>query len=273
MDVQGKIIAVKYGGNAMTDESCKAAVIDDIMLLKNAGAKPVVIHGGGPFIGRLLDAAGVESEFIAGLRKTDEKAMTYVEMALKGEVGGELVRLLNNRGAKAVGIAGKDGAMVRAKKLTLNIEGADGPVDLGQVGEITSISTHLLDILLHEDYIPVIAPIGLGDDGKNYNINADTFAGSIAGALKADYYFVLTDVDGLMLDPSDPSSLIKDISMQEAVELGGSVIKGGMIPKMEACFTALRTGAKHARIVNGTKSEPISAGLLSDSFTGTTITG
>lgn len=215
----------------------------------------VVVHGGGPFIQETLDMAGVESEFIAGHRRTTPEALRYVEMALKGRVNGELVGLFNSAGARAVGLSGKDGRMVTAVRRvhTEDVDGIRRPIDIGQVGDVASIDTRLLSMLLEEDYLPVVTCIAADEQGEDYNINADMFAGHLAGALRADHYLVLTDVDGVLRDLDDPGSLITDMTIDELQCMLDTVITGGMIPKLESCRIALEAGAREASILNGRK--------------------
>ncbi|MEX2601527.1 MAG: acetylglutamate kinase, partial [Balneolaceae bacterium] len=212
----------------------------------------------------LLETAGVTSRFVGGHRVTDEAAMEYVEMALNGKVNGLIVRELNARGIKAVGLSGKDGAMVRAVKRS-------GSEDLGFVGDVSSVDTGLIRTLLLDGFIPVLAPIALGEDFREYNINADMFAGHIAGALNADAFIALTNVDGLLEDPDRPETLIRTVRQQDVSSLMGSVIKGGMIPKMEACLAALSHGVRRAHIINGMKPDTLLTTLLSNRSCGTII--
>lgn len=271
--LKGSLVLIKYGGNAMVDEQAQNDVINDIVKLKEKGLKPVLVHGGGPAIKSLLAEVGIQSEFIGGHRKTDEKSMRYVEMALRGQVNSKIVKLLNARGQKAVGVSGKDGGMVTASK-RMHREEVDGKMqekDLGHVGDVFAINTQLIEDLLEKGYIPVIAPIGVGEDGLDYNINADMFAGHMAGALKAGNYLVLTDVDGLRKDKDDPATLISNISVEETKKQMGKIIQGGMIPKVESCVIALEKGVKHAHIINGMKAGSIFKELLGSEGCGTRI--
>lgn len=257
----------------MLSERLKQSVVQNIWKLCSKGYRVVLVHGGGPFIRRMLELVEIESEFIEGHRKTTPEALRYIEMALKGEVNGSLVGLLNEAGMKAVGLSGKDGRMVLARKRyhysTEN--GQEIQHDLGQVGDVEQVDTTLLNILLENDYLPVVTCIASDDAGNDYNINADMFAGSLAGALQASHYLVLTDVDGLLRDIGDPSSLIRKLKLEELEPLFGSVIKGGMIPKLESCELALRQGARSARIINGTRPESILEAVNKDKSTGTEI--
>lgn len=267
-------VIIKYGGNAMTDERIKDGVLSSISDLHKAGIKTTLVHGGGPVIKDLLTKAGVETEFEDGHRVTDETAMKYVEMALSANVNGDLVRRLIGFGSPAVGLSGKDGAIAKAVKryhIKTNADGITEKVDIGFVGNVAEIDRTLLDILHDSSYLPVLSPVSIGrDDGMDYNINADVFAGSIAGALKGDYYVVLTDVDGLMEDINDPESLIPSITAKELAEQS-DMIKGGMIPKIESCLHALKAGAKKALILNGTKPDSLKKVFLESESIGTEI--
>lgn len=268
-----KIILFKYGGNAMTNQNLKSKVLANICSLKDSGYQVVIVHGGGPFIKETLKVANIESDFIDGLRITTPEAMEYVEMALKGKVNGSLVSIINEMGYKAVGLSGKDGQTVLAKK-HLHEHKKNGKtelVDLGQVGDVTSINTALIELLLENDYIPIITCIASDEKGLDYNINGDLFAGHIAGALSADQYIILTDVDGLMLDKDNPASIIHELKIGEINHLKEiKCIQGGMIPKIDSCTIALEKGAKLARIINGTVPEQI-VNLFENKEIGTVI--
>lgn len=263
----------KYGGNAMTDPDLKLGILKNICDLKKEGYNVVIVHGGGPFIKLTLQQADIESEFIDGQRKTTPEAMEYVEMALKGKVNGSIVSIINAMGHKAVGLSGKDGQIVIAeKRLHRRIaEGNNEIVDLGQVGDVNVVDKTLLSLLLDNDYIPVLTCLASDREGNDYNINGDMFAGHIAGAIHAEQFIVLTDVDGLLLDKDDPESIIHNISLSELVKLKDKgVIMGGMIPKIESCEIALEKGAASARIINGTIPEQIKD-LFADKKVGTVI--
>ena len=245
-------ILIKYGGNAMLDEQLTTKIIGKVAELERSGYQVIIVHGGGPFIEDNLKLAGIESEFIEGHRRTSEEAMKYIEMALKGHVNSKLVKLLNKHGMKGVGLSGKDGGMVKVnKRYHITEEGKE--IDLGFVGDVDHIDTSLLRLLLDHDFIPVVSTIASGEDGNDYNVNADMFAGHLAGALQVSHFIVLTDVDGLMEDPNKPDTLIKKINIQDIDSLKETVIKGGMIPKTEACKIAVGNGAGSALIINGTK--------------------
>ena len=247
-----KTIVIKYGGNAMVNEELKSEIIDRIAQLKSHGYHIVLVHGGGPFINKILDKVALKSKFIGGHRKTTKEAMRYIEMALKGEVNTGLVGLMNAKGVKAVGISGKDAGLVTTKK-RYHIE-ADSKVDLGQVADVDEVNPQILIDLINNGYLPVVACVAADKEGVSLNINADMMAGALAGALGAEY-LVLTDVDGLRRDKDDPASLMSQIRMSEIPELMKNVIVGGMIPKIESCQIALNAGSPRARIINGTKPD------------------
>ena len=258
----------------MINEQIKQSIVGDVVALKEAGVDPVIVHGGGPAIQQLLDKVGVESEFVDGHRKTDSETMGYVEMALSGSVNSELVSLINEAGFKAVGLSGRDGDIAQARKRThrVTLDGKEQEVDLGHVGDIDSIDTSLVQLLIKNDYIPVISPVAGGEESDAYNVNADMFAGHMAGALGAARYVALTNVDGLQLDPEESATLIEEITIQDAQSEMGNSIQGGMIPKVESCIIALEEGVSSAHIINGMKSHTILRALLSDEAPGTRIT-
>ncbi len=270
----GKVVVIKYGGNAMTDYRSQAQVLGQVAMLKKAGAYPVVVHGGGPFIKSLFETSGIESEFVDGHRITLKDSMGVVEQALSGKVNGMLVNELNRLSARAVGISGKDGGMVRAVKRTHQSRTETGTeeIDLGFVGNVDVVDTSLPSLLIENGYLPVISPVSSGADGDDYNINADMFAGHMAGALQADAFVAITNVDGLMKDPDKPETKIESITADEAKELFGSVIQGGMIPKVEACLIALEKGVNEAHIISGSTKDSILDQLLSKQKVGTIIT-
>jgi acetylglutamate kinase len=271
--LEGRVVLIKYGGNAMIDEARKQGVIADICALKNLGALPVVVHGGGPVISELLGEVGVETPFVGGHRKTDRDAMGYVEMALSGKVNSGIVKLIGCHGYRAVGLSGKDGGLVTAVKRVHSEHdaGRERRTDLGQVGDVVHVDTHLLRTLLAADYIPVLAPIGVGRDLEDYNINADMFAGHVAAALDAAAFIVLTDVKGIYLDIDDPASLIPAFTAHAARSEVGRIIRGGMIPKVESCLIALDGGVGEARIVSGMEDHALLTALLTSEQAGTTI--
>jgi len=251
--IKKKTIVLKYGGNAMTELGIKNQLLENISNLIKKSYHIIIVHGGGPFIQKALEKANIVSEFIDGQRKTSEEALIEVEKVLKGNVNGDLVKILNSKNCKAVGLSGKDGKTLIAKK-RYHISKTNQSIDLGQVGDVESVNPGLIKLLIDNDYIPVITCIASDTKGNDYNINADNFAGHIAGALKADEFVVLTDVDGLLNDINKSDSLIEKIHTTSLNKLyDDGIIKGGMIPKLEACKTALINGAISCRIINGTK--------------------
>lgn len=276
MEKQAKtpIVVIKYGGNAMVSEDVQQAVLKNVCALKEKGIAVVLVHGGGPFIQETLDVAKIESEFIGGQRKTTPEALKYVEMALKGQVNGKIVNVINTLGQKAVGLSGRDGSIVTAERIyhEESVGSETKKISLGQVGRVKKVDTTLIYTLLENDYIPVITCIASDENGDSYNINADLFAGSLAGHLNARVFGVLTDVDGLLKDIDDPDSLIKELRVKDIRDLlGQGVIIGGMIPKVDACRTAIESGADRALIINGKKPDQMLS-ILDDSHSvGTTI--
>jgi len=262
----GKIIVVKYGGNAMVSEELRETVINDIVLMKCVGFKPIVVHGGGPDISNFLERLGEKSQFINGLRYTDENAIDVVQMVLGGKVNKDLVSLIEKAGGKAIGLCGMDGSLLKAKKL-------EGAVDLGYVGEITKVNTDILAMALSSGYIPVVGSVALGeDDNCLYNINADLCAAKIAAALKAEKLVLLTDVPGVMRDPSDVSSLISILRLHNVPKLAfEGIIKGGMIPKIDCCVEAIRMGVERAHIIDGRIPHSLLLELFSHEGIGTMI--
>lgn len=272
---QGRTIVIKYGGNAMTEEALKNGFARDIVLLKLVGLNPVVVHGGGPQIGNLLKRVGKESEFVGGMRITDKETMDVVEMVLGGQVNKEIVSLLNSHGAKAVGLTGKDGALISAKKMhfTHQSEEMQAPeiIDIGHVGEVTNINTSVVDMLVHGDFIPVIAPIGLGKDGESYNINADLVAGKLAEELKAEKLILLTNTQGL-LDKKD--KLLTGLSTERVDELiADGTIHGGMLPKIRCALEAVQNNVCSAHIIDGRVEHAVMLELFTDEGIGTLIFG
>ena len=267
-------VLIKYGGNAMINEELKEKIAIRIRDLWTHGVQVVLVHGGGPFIDKALQEAGIESEFLDGQRITTEEAFKHIEKTLKGEVNGSLVNVFNRVGLRAVGLSGKDGQIVVARKRwhrTVDNNGATVKKDIGQVGDVEAVNPHLLNLLLKEGFIPVIACIASDAEGNDYNINGDVFAGEIAAALKVDAYVVLTDVDGLFSRFPDPNSIIHQLNLAELPSYYQSIISGGMIPKMESCEAAVRAGAKKAVILNGTQPDQIKDYLMEDQLIGTTL--
>ena len=252
----GKTMVIKYGGNAMINEELKAKVIEDICLMKYVGMRPVIVHGGGPEITGFLKKIGKQTEFIAGLRVTDEETVGVAEMVLVGKINSEIVSLLNNYGAKAVGLSGKDASLICAEKHLAEVyedERAEPKlVDIGYVGDVAKINTDILNTLLDQGYTPVIAPIGVGENNESYNINADYVAGEVAGALQAEKLILLTDIEGIYRDYNDKDSLIETLTREDAMMMirEGS-IAGGMIPKVESCIRAIDGGAQKTHIIDG----------------------
>ncbi len=261
----GKIVVIKYGGNAMINDDLKSAVMHDIALLSLIGVKVVLVHGGGPEISSMLTRVGKESVFCDGLRVTDKETAEIVQMVLAGKTNKDLVNLLGRTGGKAVGLCGIDGQMIKARVLDEK---------LGYVGEITDIDTTPIHDLLEKGYIPVISTVGCDDEGNIYNINADTAAAYIAGQLKAESFISMTDISGLMRDKDDPSSLIKKINVSEAALLiRTGVIAGGMIPKVECCIEAIRQGVQKVFIIDGRIPHAILIETLTDEGIGTMFVG
>lgn len=259
----GKIVVIKYGGNAMTNDDLKKQVMEDMLLLWLVGVKVVLVHGGGPEINALMKKFDKKPEFVNGLRVTDKETVDIVEMALAGKVNKTLVSLLQRMGAKTLGLSGVDGLIVEAEFKNK---------ELGYVGNVININTAPIMTLLENGYIPVIATLGADRDGNVYNINGDTTASYIAGALKAAKMIMMTDIAGVMMDPKDPSTLIPEISVSEAEKLKkDGVISGGMIPKIDACLTALERGVSAVSIMDGCKPHSILMELLTDDGTGTMI--
>ncbi|MGL5615200.1 MAG: acetylglutamate kinase [Sarcina sp.] len=261
----GKIIVVKYGGNAMQNIRLEEAVIKDIILMNCVGIKVVLVHGGGPDIDKMLKKIGKESEFINGLRYTDEETMDIVQMVLAGKVNKELVSLINKNGGKAIGLCGIDGAMIKASK-------KEAEVDYGYVGEIDEININVINDALEKNYISVISTIAYGEDGKTYNINADLAAAKIASSLKAEKLIILTDVQGILRDIEDEDTLISNIHLNEVKEImEENIIKGGMIPKIECCKVALENGVSKTHIIDGRIPHTILLELFSHNGVGTMI--
>ncbi len=248
----GRTIVIKYGGNAMVDEELKRGFARDVVLMKLVGMNPVVVHGGGPQIGTLLERIGKKSEFVDGLRVTDQETIDVVEMVLGGLVNKSIVALINAQGGRAVGLSGKDGGMIQARKLLLR-QGQSGDkgevIDLGQVGEIEQINPEVVHTLDQANFIPVIAPIGAGTDGKAYNINADTVAGSLAVTLKAEKLILLTNTPGVLNSDDQLLELLSETEAQDLIEQG--VISGGMLPKVQCALEAVAGGGRTATISDG----------------------
>lgn len=270
----GKTIVIKYGGNAMVNDELKEKVMQDIALMKYVGIKVVIVHGGGPEITQFLKKVGKESSFVSGLRVTDEETVEIAEMVLDGKVNSEIVNLLNRRGVRAVGLSGKDADLIQAEKklATVYEDGQKSKVDIGYVGKAKKIDIRIVKDLIAQNYVPVIAPIGVGENGESYNINADYVAADIAGALHAEKLLLLTDTEGVYKNFEDKSSFISTLSADEAREfIKSGIIAGGMIPKVEACLRALNTGANKAHIIDGRLPHSIILELFTESGIGTQV--
>ncbi|MTI63722.1 acetylglutamate kinase [Methylophaga sp.] len=273
----GKTLVIKYGGNAMVDEDLKNSFARDVVLMKAVGLNPVIVHGGGPQIGDLLQRVGKQSEFINGMRVTDSETMDIVEMVLGGQVNKSIVNLINSHGGRAVGLTGKDGSLIYAEKLHVS-QGSDDPavkasemIDLGHVGKVSSIDTSVIDMLIHSDFIPVIAPIGVGKDGESYNINADLVAGKIAEVLQAEKLILLTNTAGLL---DADGKLLTGLNARQVNELiDDGVIYGGMLPKIGCALDAVRAGVTTAHIIDGRVQHAVLLELFTDEGVGTLIRG
>ncbi|QGY41928.1 acetylglutamate kinase [Pseudodesulfovibrio cashew] len=270
-DFYGKTIVIKYGGNAMIDEELKRAFALNVILLKYIGLNPVIVHGGGPQIGNMLKALNIESHFREGYRVTDDATMDVVEMVLVGKVNKEIVNLINLNGGNAVGLSGKDGMLIKAEPKELSIEKKNAPpeiIDLGKVGEVKSVNTALIRSLVAENFIPVIAPVGVDENGDTYNINADSVAGAVAAALGAKRLYLLTDVAGLL---DKDGRLITSLTHKEAFEcIDSGIITGGMIPKIKCCIEAVGVVEK-AAIIDGRVENCILLELFTKSGIGTEV--
>ena len=270
---RGKTVVIKYGGNAMTEERLKSGFARDVVLMKLVGINPVVVHGGGPQIGQLLERVGKESRFIDGMRVTDAETMDIVEMVLGGLVNKDIVNLINRHGGCAVGLTGKDGDLIRARKLTITrpTPETEAPeiIDLGHVGEVESIDTGVVDMLVRGNFIPVIAPIGVGEDGHSYNINADLVAGKVAEVLQAEKLILLTNTPGL-LDKEGNLLTGLDAARVEALIADGT-IHGGMLPKIRCALEAVQSGVRAAHIIDGRLEHAVLVEIFTDEGVGTLI--
>jgi acetylglutamate kinase len=269
----GKTIVIKYGGNAMVDDALKNGFARDIVLMKLVGINPVVVHGGGPQIGQVLERIGKESHFVQGMRVTDSETMDVVEMVLGGLVNKEIVNLINHHGGKAVGLTGKDGELIHARKLTFtkNAPEMNAPeiIDIGHVGEVASIHTEIVDMLVAGDFIPVIAPIGVGDDNQSYNINADLVAGKLAQTLQAEKLILLTNTAGLLDKDGQLLTGLSAIHVNELIEDG--TIHGGMLPKIGCALEAVQAGVKSAHIIDGRVEHAVLLEIFTHEGVGTLI--
>lgn len=270
----GETVVIKYGGHAMKDEALKASFARSVALLKLVGIHPVVVHGGGPQIGAMLDKLEIRSEFREGLRVTDDATMNVVEMVLVGSVNKEIVNQINQAGAKAVGLSGKDGMLLHAEKKAMVVNRDNLPpeiIDLGNVGRVTRVETALLHSLIQDGFVPVIAPVGVDRDGHTYNINADSVAGAVAGALRAKRLILLTDVAGVL---DREGQLIHSIRVRDAAGLfEDGTVSGGMIPKLNCCMEAIEQGVEKVMIVDGRVENSVLLELLTEQGVGTEIVG
>lgn len=260
-----KIIVVKYGGNAMISEDLKMQVMEDIVLLWLIGVKPVLVHGGGPEISEMLKKVGKKSEFVEGLRVTDKETAEIVQMVLAGKINKQLVNLLGEHGGNAIGISGIDGHLIEAEVKDER---------LGFVGEITNVNVQPILDLIEKGYIPVVSTVGCDNEGNVYNINADTAASYIAGAMKAERLITMTDIPGILRDVNDPDSLIKRVNIEEARQLfADGIVTGGMIPKVECCIEAVERGVRRVTILDGRVPHAVLLELLTDEGAGTMVKG
>jgi acetylglutamate kinase len=270
----GKTIVIKYGGNAMTDETLKNSFARDVVMLKLIGINPIVVHGGGPQIGEVLDKLNIKSEFIDGMRVTTSETMDVVEMVLGGLVNKDIVNLINQNGGKAIGLTGKDGQLLHAKKLHVTKQSPDMQqpeiIDIGHVGEVTRVNTQVLDMLSQSDFIPVIAPIGVDAEGASYNINADLVAGKVAEVLRAEKLILLTNISGLQ---DKNGEVLTGLSTKEVDELiADGTIYGGMLPKIQCALDAVHAGVTSAHIIDGRVPNATLLELFTDEGVGTLIT-
>ncbi|WP_027365173.1 acetylglutamate kinase [Desulfotruncus alcoholivorax] len=271
----GKTVVIKYGGHAMLNCDLKKAVLTDAVLMKYVGMHPVIVHGGGPDITNMLKKVGKESHFVGGLRVTDDETMEIAQMVLVGKINKDIVSMINDIGGSAVGLSGKDGNLLVADKKLGRVrspEGKDELVDIGHVGEVRLVNPGILTTVIREGYIPVVAPVAVGEGGASYNVNADSAAGALAVALKADKLIILTDVEGILADRNDKDSLISTVKMDEVpnlVERG--ILEGGMIPKVECCVSALRGGVSTTHILDGRVPHSVLLEVFTDRGVGTMV--
>jgi acetylglutamate kinase len=268
----GKRLVVKYGGHAMVKEDLKRSFAMDVVLMKYIGVNPVIVHGGGPQIGELMEKLGKVPQFVQGMRVTDAETMDIVEMVLGGKINKEIVGLISQHGGRAIGLSGKDGGLIRASRLRMRQPGSseDSPlIDIGMVGKVEDINPHLIQVLDNSGYIPIIAPIGVGDAGESYNINADLVAGEVAAALKAEKLVVLTDVEGILDEQKTLISSLKRSEIAKLIEQG--VISEGMLPKVEACLTAIDGGVRKAHIIDGRQDHALLLEVFTNRGIGTEI--
>jgi acetylglutamate kinase len=271
----GKTVVIKYGGNAMLNDELKEAVLTDAVLMKYVGMNPVIVHGGGPGITEMLKRVGKDSSFVDGLRVTDGETMEIVEMVLVGKINKEIVARLNRIGGKAVGLSGKDANLFQAVKKyrkVRNGEGEEEMADIGFVGDISRVQTDIVNTLIGEGYIPVVAPVAVGPEGEGYNVNADYAAGMLAASLQADKLIILTDVEGILARRDEPGSLISVLRADDVPGLlDRGKIEGGMIPKVECCLKALAGGVRNTHILDGRVSHSILLEIFTDQGVGTMV--
>jgi acetylglutamate kinase len=267
---RGKTIVIKYGGNAMVDEELKSSFARDIVLMKSVGMNPIVVHGGGPQIGNTLKKIGKESEFVNGMRVTDSETMDVVEMVLGGLVNKEIVNLIHQHGGHSIGLTGKDGQLITAKKLQSKMAPTSEIIDLGHVGEVDKVDTSVIDLLLQGDFIPVIAPIGVGENGVSYNINADLVAGAVAEALNAEKLILLTNTVGLLDTEGELLTGLNAAQVHGLIEDG--TIHGGMLPKIGCALSAVESGVGSTTIIDGRVPHAVLLEVFTDSGVGTLIT-
>jgi acetylglutamate kinase len=268
----GKRLVVKYGGHAMVKEDLKRSFAMDVVLMKYIGMNPVIVHGGGPQIGELMERLGKKPHFVQGMRVTDAETMDIVEMVLGGKINKEIVALINQHGGRAVGLSGKDGSLIKASQLKVRPPDSDAQaelIDIGLVGKVNAINPHIVQVLDSSGYIPIIAPIGVGEDGEPYNINADLVAGDIAAALNAEKLIMLTDVEGILDEQQHLISSLKRTDIAKLIEQ--RVISEGMLPKVEACLTALDGGVRKAHIIDGRQDHALLLEVFTNRGIGTEI--
>jgi len=274
-EYRGKTVIIKYGGSAMVDDKLKAGFARDVALFKLVGMNPIVVHGGGPQIGKTLEAMGIKSNFIDGHRVSDGETIDIIEMVLVGKVNKEIVSLISSEGGGAVGLSGKDGNLIQAEKMVITKKTADVDrpeiIDLGMVGKVTKVNTEILTTIDRDNFIPVIAPVGVGPNGETYNINADTVAGEIAAAIGAEKLVLLTDEKGILDGNGDLIPTLDEKSVEGLIDEG--VIKGGMLPKVRSCFTALDAGVKKTHIIDGRVRHSVLLEIFTDKGIGTEIVG
>lgn len=271
----GKTVVIKYGGHAMVNNDLKQAVIKDVILMKLIGINPVIVHGGGPEITDMMKRLDIPSTFVGGCRVTDPETMEIVEMVLVGKINKEIVALINRHGGKAVGLSGKDANLIEAvRKLgkAVDDEGNEELMDIGFVGDVKKINPEIIQTVIAEGYIPVVAPVGVGDEGESYNINADYVAGEIAAALNADKLILLTDVEGIFEDYNNKETLISELKLGQIEEkIKRGVISGGMIPKVECCVQAINSGVHTTHILDGRTPHSILLEIFTDRGIGTMV--